>query len=148
MPAQREFRVSTSSAPAGVAAPMAASLRNGERIVVTGMGGQCLTRALKAAWLCRRQLRLLSRDVVLAPCFRHPGELVGTASLDRSKSKHHPCEIALNVRSDPLVETLSPSYLTPEPSSAGNSVCFFSDSFCASSSWGPSRRRRGRPTLD
>lgn len=34
------------------------------------------------------------------------------------------------------METLSPSYLTPEPSSAGNSVCFFSDSSCASSSWG------------
>ena len=146
-PILREFRVASSTAPHGVAAPMCAALKHHERIVVTAMGAQCVTRALKAAWICRRQHRLLSRDVILVAEFRQPGELRGSGLLryDLGNARHPPCEIALHIRSDPLVETMDPGYLTPEPSSVG-SCAFFSDTSSIYRSEPPTPRCASMPS--
>ena len=45
-PILREFRVASSTAPHGVAAPMCAALKHHERIVVTAMGAQCVTMSM------------------------------------------------------------------------------------------------------
>ena len=56
-----------------------------------------------------------------------PKEWLIAMRYDIGNARYPPCEIALHIRSDPLVETVDPGYLTPEPSSAGGSCAFFSD---------------------
>ena len=79
--------------------------------------------------------------------FRQPGELRGSGLLryDISIGRFPPCEIAFHVRSDPLVETMDPGYLTPAPSSVG-SCAFFSDTSSICRSEPPTPRCASLPT--